>query len=230
MNRKADGEKPVVWISHKDGERCAGCGDDLGSGRFIQITRESGVRCMKCAGFGELIFLSSGDAALTRRATALSARHAVVVKFSRARKRNERQGVLVEAQAVERAKAACDADEASRAAVREKRKVRDRKQDEAYKDRFAGEILRLFPACPPEEAREIALHACEKYSGRVGRSAAAKDFEAEAVTLAVRARIRHRYTSYDELLAQGLSVAEARAEIRDDLERVCVEWRRKRPG
>jgi hypothetical protein len=223
-----NGEKPVVWISHKDGERCAGCGDELGSGRFIQINRESGIRCMKCAGFEDLVFLSSGDAALTRRATALSTRHAVVVKFSRARKRNERQGVLVEEQAVERAKAACDIDEASRAVGREKRRVRDRKLDEVYKGRFAGEIRRLFPGCPPDEAREIALHACEKCSGRVGRSAAAKDFETEAITLAVRARIRHRYTPYDQLLAQGLSVAEARLEIRDELERVCLEWRRER--
>jgi hypothetical protein len=223
-----DGEKPVVWISHRDGERCAGCGDELGTGRFVQINRDSGIRCMKCAGFGDLIFLASGDAALTRRATALSTRHAVVVKFSRARKRNERQGILVEEQAVERAKAACDGDEGSRSAVREKRRVHDRKLDEVYKGRFAGEIMRLFPGCPLEEAREIALHACEKYSGRVGRSAGAKDFEAEAITLAVRARIRHRHTIYDKLLAQGHSVAGARLEIRDDLERVCLEWRRER--
>ena len=125
---------------------------------------------------------------------------------------------------------ACDGDEASRAVVRKRRRVRDRKLDEVYKDRFAGEILKLFPGCPSEEAREIASHACEKHSGRVGRSAAAKDFEPEAITLAVRARIRHRYTPYDELLAQGLSVAEARQEIRDELERVCGEWRRERSG
>ncbi|MBI3855895.1 MAG: hypothetical protein HY293_09425 [Planctomycetes bacterium] len=114
-------ETPVVWISHKDGERCAGCGDDLGSGRFIQINREFGFRCMRCAGYGDLVFLASGDAALTRRATAFSARHAVVVKFSRARKRNERQGVLVEEQAVERARAACFEDEAPRAEARQRR-------------------------------------------------------------------------------------------------------------
>ncbi len=218
-------ETPVVWISHKDGERCAGCGDDLGSGRFIQINRESGIRCMKCAGYGDLMFLASGNAALTRRATALSARHAVVVKFSRARKRNERQGVLVEEQAVERAQAACAADEAPRAEARQRRQVRDRIADEVYKERFAAEILRLFPGCPHSEADEIARHACEKYSGRVGRSASAKEFEPKAVELAVRARIRHRYTKYEELLSEGLTVAEARAEIRPDLDRICAEWR-----
>jgi hypothetical protein len=155
-----DEETRVVWISHKDGERCAGCGDDLGSGRFIQLTRETGIRCMKCAGYGDLVFLASGDAALTRRATAFSARHVVVVKFSRARKRNERQGVLVEEQAVERAEAA-----------------------------------------------------------------SAKEFEPKAVELAVRARIRHRFTKYDELLFEGMTVSDARAEIRPDLDRICDQWR-----
>ena len=65
-------ETPVVWISHKDGERCAGCGAELGAGRFIQISRETGIRCMNCAGYGDLVFLASGDAALTRRATDLA--------------------------------------------------------------------------------------------------------------------------------------------------------------
>ena len=220
-----DEETRVVWISHKDGERCAGCGDDLGSGRLIQLNRESGIRCMKCAGYGDLVFLASGDAALTRRATAFSARHVVVVKFSRARKRNERQGVLVEEQAVERAKAACAGDEAPRAEARQRRQVRDRIADEEYKQRFAAEILRLFPGCPHSEADEIARHACEKYSGRVGRSGAAKEFEAKAIDLVVRARIRHRFTKYDEILFEGMTVTDARAEIRPDLDRVCDQWR-----
>jgi hypothetical protein len=37
---------------------------------------------------------------LTRRAKARSARHAVVVRFSRSRRRYERQGLLVERQAL----------------------------------------------------------------------------------------------------------------------------------
>jgi len=43
-----------------------------------------------------LVFLPSGDAALTRRATKASSLSAVVVRGSRSRKRYERQGVLVE--------------------------------------------------------------------------------------------------------------------------------------
>src|SRR5262249_31246522 len=45
-------------------------------------------------------FLSAGDALLTRRVKAKSARHAVVVRFSKSRRRYERQGLLVEPQAL----------------------------------------------------------------------------------------------------------------------------------
>ncbi len=55
-------------------------------------------------GLGDLVFLSAGDAALTRRAKKASGRSAVVVRFSRARKRYERQGLLVEEAALLRAR------------------------------------------------------------------------------------------------------------------------------
>lgn len=48
-------------------------------------------------------FLSAGDALLTRRAKARSARCAVVVRFSKTRRRYERQGLLVEQQALRHA-------------------------------------------------------------------------------------------------------------------------------
>jgi hypothetical protein len=59
-------------------------------------------------------FLAAGDVALTRRALALSARSAVVLKFSRARRRKERQGVLVEEMAIEQAELANTRDETLR--------------------------------------------------------------------------------------------------------------------
>ena len=49
----------------------------------------------------------------------------------------------------------------------------------------------MFPGCPPDEARAIAEHACQENSGRVGRSAAAKEFDPAALRLAVIAHIRH---------------------------------------
>ncbi|HLH91794.1 MAG TPA: hypothetical protein VKX28_25480 [Xanthobacteraceae bacterium] len=44
--------------------------------------------------------LERGNALLTRRARAKSPRHAVVVRFSKTRGRYERQGLLVEPQAL----------------------------------------------------------------------------------------------------------------------------------
>jgi hypothetical protein len=59
-----------------------------------------GPACLRCTGLDDLEFLPSGEALLTRRAKAASPRHAVVVRFSRSRGRYERQGLLVEAQAL----------------------------------------------------------------------------------------------------------------------------------
>ena len=50
-----------------------------------------------------LVYLGRGDAALTRRARKYSSLAAVVVRFSRARKQYERQGILVEPEALHRA-------------------------------------------------------------------------------------------------------------------------------
>ncbi len=80
---------------------------------------DPGPVCMACADMDHLVFLARGDAALTRRARAASGLSAIVVRFSRARKRYERQGILVEPGALERAEAECLADEQARARRRE---------------------------------------------------------------------------------------------------------------
>jgi len=59
-----------------------------------------GPACLRCAGLDDLVFLAAGDALLSRRAKANSARFAVVVRFSRNRGRYERRGLLVEGQAL----------------------------------------------------------------------------------------------------------------------------------
>jgi hypothetical protein len=53
------------------------------------------------------------------------------------------------------------------------------------------------------EATAIAEQACLKHSGRIGRTAAAKEFAVEAVDMAVRAHIRHEHSAYDALLGTG---------------------------
>ena len=93
----------VVWISHKDQQTCSVCGKSLGRGNFVQVNRNDGVRCMECMGYSELCFLPAGDAKMTRLATSRSSRVVVVVKWSSARKRHERQGILVDEQAYDAA-------------------------------------------------------------------------------------------------------------------------------
>jgi len=217
--------KQVVWVSHKDDEQCEACKAVLSRGDLVHLHREKGIRCLKCAGLDGLVFLPSGDPALTRRAAAASPRHAVVVKFSRARKRNERQGVLVEEAALALARESCARDAEKREAVGERRRVQAEIADADYRRRFEQKILELFPSCPGFEARAIAEHACRKHSGRVGRTAAAKSFDPKMIELAVRARIRHQFTDYDERLMLEGDRGLARAEVRDDIDAVFEKWR-----
>jgi hypothetical protein len=58
----------------------------------------------------------------------------------------------------------------------------------------------------------------------VGRSAAAKALDGEAVRLAVIAHIRHAKTPYDELLMTGWDRMEARREVEDAVQAVLAGW------
>jgi hypothetical protein len=74
--------------------KCHRCG---GTGALL-VMEDPGPACLRCVGMDDLEFVQSGDALLTRRLKAKSARGAVVVRFSRSRKRYELQGILVEPQ------------------------------------------------------------------------------------------------------------------------------------
>ena len=113
---------------------------------------EQGPICMRCADLDHLVFLPSGDAALTRRAKRASRLSAVVVRFSRARKRYERQGILAEEEAMERAEAECLADVEARARRREREEARRAQQNLDFQARMARKIARLYPGCPAERA------------------------------------------------------------------------------
>jgi hypothetical protein len=171
-----------------------------------------------------LVFLPAGNAALSRRAKAGSALAAVVVRWSRSRKRYERQGILVEEAALERAEEQCLAD----ADARQRRKERDAErragQDLEFQDRLAREITRLYPGCPSARARAIAAHTAVRGSGRVGRSAAGRALGAEVIRLAVVASIRHEDTGYDRLLMSGTPRDVARDHVRAGIDKVLDSW------
>ena len=107
----------VFWIVRDTA--CAECGEELGKGRFLRLEAQRPL-CLACADLDRLVFLERGDAALTRRASRYSTLRAVVVRFSRTRKRYERQGVLVEEQALVQAEQECLSDAESRRLARER--------------------------------------------------------------------------------------------------------------
>ncbi len=212
-----------VFISNRD-STCEECQAELGKQAWIHLAGERGALCLDCADLAHLAFLPSGNTALTRRAKKYSQLHAVVLKWSRSRNRYERQGLLVEEEGLARAEGECLAN----AEVRERRRGREQERrdeiDQQFAERFASRIRDLFPGCPPDREQLIAQHACQKYSGRVGRSAAAKDLEEAAIRLAVIAHVRHRETDYDTRLGVGEERHAARHAVQASVEAVLQSW------
>jgi len=174
-----EGSSRLVVIQPVRGWACAECG---GSGDLLRMD-DAGPLCMTCADLDHLAFLPAGDAALTRRATKASVLSAVVVRWSRGRKRYERQGVMVEDHALTVAEQQCLSDADARA----RRRLRG--------------------------------------SGRVGRSAAGRALDENAITLAVAASVRHQDTGYDTLLMSGLPRDAARHQVQPAIDRVLTAWR-----
>jgi hypothetical protein len=216
MDKPAD----LIVISPIKDWICAGCG---GTGDFLKM-EDAGPLCMTCADMDHLIFLPSGDAALTRRARQASRLSAVVVRWSRSRKRYERQGILAEEAGIQQAEEQCLADEDVRLRRRERDRERRAKEDIEFQAQMADEIRRLFPGCPKKRATAIAQHAAVRGSGRVGRSAAARALDERAITMAVVASVRHEDTVYDQLLMSGTPREIAREQIRPAIDKVLDAW------
>jgi hypothetical protein len=213
----------VVFQSTGKASPCSECGETIEVGDLLQLEKQQPV-CMTCADLDHLEFLPAGDATLSRRARKNSPLSAVVVRFSRSRKRYERQGILVTADAIEQAEASCEADADERSARREKDVERRQREDRELCDDMTTQILDLFPSCPPNEAREIAAHTARRGSGRVGRSAAGRALDPRAIELAVIAWIRHQHTPYDELLMRGEERHAARDRIRAEVDQWLQRW------
>ena len=212
-----------VFISKRE-SKCDECGEDLGRHAWIVLRGEKGAACLICADLDHLVFLPSGDTAITRRSQKHSRLSAVVLKWSKARKRYERQGLLVGNEALERAERECEADATQREIRRCRSMLRRAELDEEYLNRFAARVREVYPHCPRGREALIAEHACRKYSGRVGRSAAAKALDEQAVRLAVAAHVRHAETNYDELLSNMVERSDARAMVAAAVEKMVEQW------
>jgi hypothetical protein len=201
-------------------ERCGGTGDLLLKGK-------AGGVCLDCADLGHLEFLPSYDAALTRRARKASRLSVVVVCWSTRRHYGyERQGILAEPAAIEQAAreylADADVHTRCRTPVQSMRAVQDRR----FRDDFAAAIREHFPGCPADRAEAIALHTAARTSGRVGRSAAGRALDCDAVLLAVVASVRHVDTDYDDLVLSGVDRESARAQVDKRVEDIVDAWRK----
>lgn len=122
-----------------------------------------------------------------------------MLEWSRARKRYERQGLLVEEAALQQAEQKCLAEAEARARRREQEADRRAELDQEYIQQFAARVRELFPACPDEKA----------------------------VLMAVSAHTRHAETNYDELLAQGWDRSLARDEVGDKVDQILEHWQRE---
>ncbi len=214
----------VVFETVSQSVICTECKTELTKGDFLFMEKSQPL-CLRCADLDHLDYLPSGDAALTRRARKYSRLSAVVVRFARARKRYERQGILVEPEAIEKAEQECLSDEDQRMARREREAMRRTAQDEQLVAEMAQSIRRMYPRCPVEEAEKIARHTAERGSGRVGRSAAGRKLEEQAIELAVAAWIRHRWTEYNELLSSGHERFDACELVRHKVWEVVGRWK-----
>jgi hypothetical protein len=220
VERQTKAPDLVVIDPLHDDWTCHECGDTGG----LLMMAGPGPICLACADLDHLAFLLAGDATLTRRAKKASALSAVVVRFARARKRYERQGILVEQEALELAEQSCLADEELRSRRRERDSERRAGQDEELVEQLRAEIRRLFPGCPPGRAKAIAAWTGVRGSGRVGRSASGQALEPRAVERAVVASVRHQDTDYDRLLMGGVPRDEARARARSEVDAVLQKW------
>jgi len=225
LQAKLDQAPQTVVFQILRNSQCSECGAEIEKDSFLLMDAGQPL-CLPCGRLDDLELLPSGDTALTRRATKYSGRVAVVVRFSRSRKRYERQGILVEPVALEKAEQECTEDADERAAARVRGAERRREEDRALAARMAQQIGTLFPGCPMREAAAIAEHTARRGSGRVGRTEAGRKLEEQALTLAVIAAIRHNHTNYDELLAKGVDRATARQRVADQVEAILDQWRK----
>jgi hypothetical protein len=140
--------KDIVIFSILRESKCSECGVELSKGSFLKMEKDKPL-CLECADLDHLVFLPSGDTALTRRSRKYSMLSAVVVRFSRSRGRYERQGLLIESEALERAQQECLSDQEQRRIARERAAAAREREDQRYMEQFASAIQASARECGP---------------------------------------------------------------------------------
>jgi len=215
-----------IYLTKKEKLNCKTCGARVPKGKaFVSESENHKGTCFGCSPFMGYIMLPPGDTAMTRRSKKHSTLCGVVLFWNQRRKRYERKGQLVEESAIEKARLECESDKESRTLKNKKAAITRTIQDKAYIIIFAEAIRNRYPNCPMNREHEIATHACEKYSGRVGRTANAKQFDGKMIDLAVEAHIRHTETNYDGQFGKGKGKKEIRSDVKLDIRRVLRKWR-----
>ena len=215
-----------IFINKKEKTTCSKCKKAIPKGEFFVAEEERFLGlCFKCSPFVSYSFLASGDAAMTRRSKKHSTLCGAVLEWNQRRKRFERKGQYVELKAIGLAEQECKADVDKRAVTNQKAAIKRAELDKVYIREFALAIRKMYPNCPENRETEIASHACEKYSGRVGRTADAKEFDEQMIDLAVEAHIRHTETKYDDLFGKGKIKKEIRQDVKGAVLHVMDKWR-----
>lgn len=200
---------PRVLAVERDAD-CRKCG----AVHDLLLRDKAGGICVDCAGLGHLVFLPSGDAALTRHTTKAAPVSAVVMLPNMQRMRHERQGILTDQRTIELAAARCLADPPrppGRGTV-----------DEDLRRRIAEVISSEFPGCPVARADAIAFHAAVRGGGRRARGGTERS---ESVRRAVANSVRRVDTDYDDLSLTGLDRAEAQHRTQAQVDDVLETWR-----
>ena len=90
------------------------------------------------------------------------------------------------------------------------------------RDALAAALRRLAPKIPPHEFGAVVDHALDS----AGLKSAATE---SAAWLSLVAYVRHTFTDYDALLAQGYDRDSARHFVADEMAEVLSHWGVRRP-
>ena len=219
-------ESQNIFLTKKEKLSCTKCKSKIAKGEmFVAEKEEHKGICFNCSLFVNYTLLPPGDVALTRRSKKHSEFCGVLLFWNQRRRRYERKGQYVEAKAIEIAKKECVADAEKREAKNKKAALVREVKDKEYIEQFSAAIRQYYQNCPVGREVEIAQHACLKHSGRVGRSANAKQFDAEMIEQAVVAHIRHVETNYDSRFGKGQKKRDIRADLSSTIKRILLSWK-----